>query len=182
MRDKLPRDLNKFSLAGVAKLITMADDDDELVAQIKENFEHIMSTDEIISYNPDMNNIVKFVGSNGGSPIKMATACGLPFAIFEAWITPKHSDYKPDFAKAVQIAEQLAIVYHEELGDAASLGLIPKHSSPTYQFRMKNQFASRYKEVFTVKTETELQATLDPVKAAEQYKNLLKMANTKKKD
>jgi hypothetical protein len=174
MASKLPKDLRKFTQLGVAELVTAEDEDNPLVATIKKNFEYLLNNSQIKQFHPDMKKIVKFIGSNGGSSLKMATACGLPFAIFEAWTNPDHEDYKVDFARAVQVAEQLAIVYHEELGDAASHGLIPKHSSPTYQFRMKNQFMSKYREVFTVKNEVELKTTLDPVKAADMYKKFLK--------
>ena len=174
MGDKLPKDLRKFTQLGVVELVTTEDDDNPLIGAIKKNFDYLLNSNGIRQYHPDMDKIVKFVGSNGGSSLKMATACGLPFAVFEAWTTPEHEDYKLSFARAVQVAEQLSIVYHEELGDAASHGLIPKHSSPTYQFRMKNQFMSKYREVFTVKNEVELKTTLDPVKAADMYKKFLK--------
>lgn len=94
-------------------------------------------------YDPNwMIDAVLDAGRTGASKEKMAAVCGISKETLYKWME-EHSD----FSDAVQAATDLAQVWWENFGQAATLGMIQGWNATAWIFTMKTRFPETYREV-----------------------------------
>ena len=96
------------------------------------------------TYDPQFCDEVINVGKEGGSNTEMAVTLGLSIDTFYRWIQ-QHED----FAEAVNLAEQLSMIWWEKAQRNGMMGKIPGFNATAMIFGMKNRFPRHYRDIRT---------------------------------
>lgn len=145
------------------------------------NLEGPIPKKSISVFEPYMVETIIDVGSRGGSVDRMALMCGISPSTLRLWANKSNPEAIPAIVEAVELGRAMALVYYEEIGLMAANGILKNHASSTYQFLMKNLFRERYKDESTVKhdgkVKVAISADMDPVLAAQRYREMLSAEN-----
>ncbi len=103
-------------------------------------------------YDTEFCKIMIKLAAEGRTPAQIAQAIGITKPTLLEWANEKTSKH-PDFVDAYKRARTAFQSYHEDLMVKGLKGVLPKYSSATHMFFMKNNFKDDYSETTTQKIE-----------------------------
>ena len=93
------------------------------------------------SYDPEMCQRVKELGSLGNSKAQIARDLGISFQTWKNW-----EKAYPDFLEAVKEAQELALAWWEDTGKTGMYMGAKDFNATMYIFQMKNRFREHYND------------------------------------